>query len=325
MIQKIIIAVSLLFSFNIYAVVLKVAVLAPEGTSWADSLRQIAQDVKKETGGEVEFKVYYGGTQGDEGDVLRKIRVGQLHGGVFTGRTLGEVNGDTRVMEIPFTFKHDRERALEVLYKMAPYFNQGFEKKGFKGLGYCELGLVYLGLINKFEKFSDLSGVKIWSWEGDNLVSTLINELNLVAVPLQLPDVLTSLSTGMLQAVYAPGFGHMAFQWNTKIKYMLDYPLSFATGAFLLDIKQWNKVPAKHKDIVEKITNKYFKEVSLSNAKENEDALKVMQASGVKMVKFGDADIKYINDARANVIKKLTGPLFSKDAYTHFEKILKEK
>ena len=98
----------------------KLAVLVPEGTTWGNSLKKLSKEVEAATGGEVSFKIYYGGVSGDEPDVIRKIRIGQLHGGIFTGKTLGDIYGDVRAMEIPFTFYGDLKKASSALEKLTP-------------------------------------------------------------------------------------------------------------------------------------------------------------------------------------------------------------
>ena len=130
--KKIIIQIiALAFAIGVQAgTSFKVAVIAPEGTSWAEILKNMAQEVAASTSSQVEFRVYYGGSQGDEPDVLRKMRTGQLHGGFFTGKTLGEINGDVRVMELPFTFYGDDKKAMAIMDKMTPTFNKTFDKRG---------------------------------------------------------------------------------------------------------------------------------------------------------------------------------------------------
>ncbi|MFZ8933090.1 MAG: TRAP transporter substrate-binding protein DctP, partial [Bacteriovoracaceae bacterium] len=133
----------LFLSLSVSAKTFKVGVLAPEGTAWSENLKKLTKEVKKATEGRVKFKIYYGGAQGDEPDVLRKIRVRQLHGGVFTGKTLGDINGDVRVIELPFTFIDNREKAWKTLTGMKDFFNETFENKGVKNLGFFEIGQVY--------------------------------------------------------------------------------------------------------------------------------------------------------------------------------------
>ena len=224
----------------------KLAVLVPEGTTWGNSLKKFAKEVDAVTGGEVNLKVYYGGVSGDEPDVLRKVRIGQLHGGIFTGKTLGDINGDVRAMEIPFTFYNNQKKASETLNKLAPQFDSTFKAKGFVNLGFYEIGQVYVVSTKKVSNLNELKGVKIWSWEGDPLVGAMLDSLQLVSVPLALPDVLSSLSTGIINAAYAPPLAILALQWNTKVKYLVDFPTAFSIGALLISDKVWVKIKPDH-------------------------------------------------------------------------------
>ena len=126
----------LVLSTKSFALTLKMGVLAPEGTAWAQNLKKMAKEIKKATKKKIKFKIYYGGAQGDEPDVLRKIRIGQLHGGIFTGKTLGEISGDVRVIEVPFNFAGDGKRAWRTVTKMTEYFNEKLLEKEFVNLGF---------------------------------------------------------------------------------------------------------------------------------------------------------------------------------------------
>lgn len=321
--MKFLALIALLASFSVSAQTLKVGVLAPEGTTWANKMDEMAKEIKKATDGKVKLRFYFGGSQGDETDVLRKIRVGQLQGGIFTGKTLGEISGDVRVIELPFTFGDNRTKALDTLVKMTPFFDKQFDAAGFQSLGFFELGMIYFVSQVKTNKLDDLGGVKIWSWEGDKLVEAMIKELNLVSVPLPLPDVLSSLSTGIVQAAYAPPMGMLALQWNTKIKYIVDFPITYSVGAFLLDKKSWAKIPAQYHAKINEISRRYVTEVNTANLKDNADALKVMQASGIEMLKFPEEDAKKGKALHAAMVKRLKGDLFSPQAYEMLSKHLK--
>lgn len=314
----------ILFSLPVHAKTLKVGVLAPEGTAWSQNLKLLSAKVKEVTGGKVKFKIYYGGAQGDEPDVLRKIRVGQLHGGVFTGKTLGDINGDVRVMELPFTFIDDREKAWKTLSELSSYFNKKFEEKGFVNLGFFEIGQVYFVSQKKTDNLESLKGIKIWSWQGDELVTSLVNSMNLVSVPLPLPDVLSSLATKIVEAAYAPPLGIVALQWNTKIKYIIDFPLAYSVGAFLVDKKEWNKISAEHRKAILDIGNTYIAKVNTANVKDNKDALASMKELGIEFLEFPKKDLNLAKSYRADVVKKLTGNLFSKEALTKLEAELKK-
>jgi TRAP-type C4-dicarboxylate transport system substrate-binding protein len=298
----------------------KLAVLVPEGTTWGNSLKKFAKEVDAVTGGEVNLKVYYGGVSGDEPDVLRKVRIGQLHGGIFTGKTLGDINGDVRAMEIPFTFYNNQKKASETLNKLAPQFNSTFKAKGFVNLGFYEIGQVYVVSTKKVSNLNELKGVKIWSWEGDPLVGAMLDSLQLVSVPLALPDVLSSLSTGIINAAYAPPLAILALQWNTKVKYLVDFPTAFSIGALLISDKVWVKIKPDHQQKILFLSKKYVKEANDKSIEESESAKQLLKKSGIEFVSFPEADYKAAAGVRSQVINKLKDKYISSKILQLLEK-----
>jgi TRAP-type C4-dicarboxylate transport system substrate-binding protein len=284
---------------------IKLAVLVPEGTSWGSSLKKLSKEVEAATNGEVHFKVYFGGVSGDEPDVLRKVRIGQLHGGIFTGKTLGDIQGDVRAMEIPFTFYGNKKKASDTLAKLSPQFNQGLKSKGFVNLGFYEIGQVYVVSTKKVSSLKELKGIKIWSWEGDPLVGALLESLQLVSVPLALPDVLSSLSTGIINAAYAPPLGIIALQWHTKIKYLVDFPTAYSIGALLISDKVWKKIKLDHQKKIIDIAQRLIREANEKSITESETAKAQLKSSGIEFVSFPNADYKEAASVRSLVIDKL--------------------
>ncbi|MDE2734408.1 MAG: TRAP transporter substrate-binding protein DctP, partial [Gemmatimonadota bacterium] len=122
---------------------LKIATLAPEGSSWAKVLRTIDADVRRETNGNVGFKIYPGGVQGDEKVVLRKMRIGQLHGGNFGGQGVSQTLPDVLALQMPFLFDSYAEVDY-VLEKMDAFYRQGYEERGYVFLGWADIGFVHI-------------------------------------------------------------------------------------------------------------------------------------------------------------------------------------
>ena len=284
---------------------LKVSTLVPQGTTWAKSLGAMAKEVARQTQGRVRFNIYYGGVVGDEAVVLRKIRIGQMHGAFFTGRTLGQIHGDVRVMEVPFTFKHDRAKALKVLRALAPSFDRGFERNGFKNLGFFEIGKVYLVSTKKVTNLQQLRGIKVWSWEGDELVALFSQEMKLVSVPLALPDVLTALSTGIVDAAYASPMGVLALQWSSKVKYLVDFPLAYSIGGLLISLGEWKKIGRQDRRAVERIVAAGLEKSSEQTMRENVQALQALRSVGVEFNQFPASDIAEADRVGRSLFGKL--------------------
>lgn len=315
---------SIFLSLNVFASQqIKIGVLVPEGTTWGNSLKKFSKEVSTLTGGEINFKIYYGGVSGDEPDVLRKVRIGQLHGGIFTGKTLGDINGDVRVMEIPFTFYQNQKKASETLVKLTPQFDVTLKAKGFVNLGFYEIGQVYVVSTKKVTNLNELKGIKIWSWEGDPLVGAMLDSLKLVSVPLALPDVLSSLSTGIINAAYAPPLAIIALQWNTKVKYLVDFPTAFSIGALLISDKIWSKIKPDHQQKILMISKKYVKEANDKSVEESESSKQLLKKSGIEFVSFPEADYKAAAAVRSEVINKLKNKYISAKVLDLLEKEIK--
>ena len=303
------------------AVTIKLATLVPKGTNWAKTISDMSKEIKEKTDGKVKVKVFYGGVQGDEPDVLRKTRIGQVHGGIFTGKTLGDINSDIRAIELPFNFYHDHQKAMKAISSLREYYDNKLLTKGFVSLGFYGIGKVYVVSTKKVTNLSELQGVKMWAWEGDFLIRTMMESLGLVTVPLALPDVMSSLSTGIIEAAYGPPLAILALQWQNKIKYIIDFPTAYSLGALLVTKKQRKKIPKNYQQSVKDIAQKYVDKANKMSVKDNEQALKTLKDLGVELVEFSKEDLKKAEKIREDVIGKLKGKLLSESIINKIEKL----
>ena len=113
------------------AQVIKIATLAPDGSGWMRELRAAAAEVKAGTAGRVEVKFYPGGVMGGDAVVLRKMRLGQLQGGVLTSSELSLVYPDAPLYSLPFLFK-DWSEVDRVRAQVDPLLAKGFEQRGMR-------------------------------------------------------------------------------------------------------------------------------------------------------------------------------------------------
>ena len=88
---------------------IKIATLAPEGSSWIETFHAIDAEVRTKTNQQVGFKFYPGGVMGDEKDMLRKVHIGQIHGAALTSAGLSAIFSEMDVFQIPFLFESHHE------------------------------------------------------------------------------------------------------------------------------------------------------------------------------------------------------------------------
>jgi TRAP-type C4-dicarboxylate transport system substrate-binding protein len=120
-----------------------------------------------------------------------------------------------------------------------------------------------------------------------------------------LPDVLSSLSTGIINAAYAPPLAILALQWHTKIKYLVDFPTANSIGALLVSDKVWAKIKPDHQQKIMALSQKIVAEANQKNSAENLTAREQLKKSGIQFISFPPEDYKKAAAARATVVSKV--------------------
>jgi TRAP-type C4-dicarboxylate transport system substrate-binding protein len=226
--------------------------------------------------------------QGDEKDVLRKIRNGQLHSGGFTGFGLGTVVPPVRVQELPFLFKDLAE--LDYLREQTDdYFVKLFDEAGYVLLGWTDVGFIYLMSKQPIRTPEDMESARMWVWSGDPLAELFFRAFDLSPIPLAAPDVLTSLQTGVIDAVYGSPLAAIALQWFTRIDYMTDVPITHGIGAVLVSKRALRKVSPADIETLRQVAAPHLRALTLKTREQNQEAIEEMKKEGVEVVGVDDA------------------------------------
>jgi TRAP-type C4-dicarboxylate transport system substrate-binding protein len=262
---------------------IKFATLAPDGSTWMKVMHAIDDEVRAATENRVGFKFYPGGVQGDEKDVLRKIRNGQIHGGGFTGYGLGAVAPEYRVIELPFMFK-DVGEIDYVRGELDSFMSDAFKQKGFVLLGWADVGFVYLFSNVPITTPDELRRAKMWTWSGDLLAEIFFKAFDVSPIPLALPDVLTSLQMGVINGAYSSPLACVALQWFTRVKYMSNVPITYGFGAMLVSEDALRDVSAADVETLRQVCRKHSKILVDKTRVENDEAIQAMKKEGVTLL-----------------------------------------
>ena len=301
--------------------VIKFATLAPQGSTWMRVMDEFSAEVLAKTGGDVKFKTYAGGVQGDEKDVLRKIRLGQLHGGGMTGVGLGLIAPSVRVLDAPFLFKNTAE-VDGIHAAFDPELRKYFEDGGYVLLGWAEVGLVYLYTAQRVEKPADLRSVKMWTWEGDPVAEAALRALDVSPIPLSVTDVMTSLQTGLINGVYGSPLSVIAMQWFTKTKYMLGVPITNASGAAVMSKQAFDKLKPEHQKILLDLGAKHFSRLTTLSREDNTKSVETLKKQGITVTTPDAQAQAAFESAGIKARQSLSGKLYTADLLDRMEKKL---
>jgi TRAP-type C4-dicarboxylate transport system substrate-binding protein len=284
----------------------KIATLAPDGTTWMKEMRAGAEEVEKQTQGRVKFKFYPGGIMGNDASVLRKMRIGQLHGAAITGNSLSEIYPDAQLYSLPLQFRSYAEVDY-VREKMDPILRKGLEDAGLVPIGFTEGGFAYLFSQRSVATQDELKKCKIWIPENDIVNSTAFQSAGVSPVPLPFADVYTGLQTGLLDSAVTLPTAAIAFQWHTKLKTFTDIPLSYIVGMLAINKKSFEQLSPADQATVRKVMAEAFTRLNKLNRQDNESARAALKKQGLefntlsleerdKWQKFADEAILKLKD-----------------------------
>jgi len=282
--------------------VIKFATLAPPGTAWMNLLEEWGENVKTRSNGRLAFKFYPGGVQGDEPEVLKKMRFNQLQGGAFTGYGIGRMYSPARVMELPFLFR-DVEEIDHVRAHFMPEFEKGFRDNGYELVGWMEVGFVHMFSKQPIRSLEEMRSRRVWLWQGDPIGQAFFKASGISPIHLSIVDVYTSLSTGLIDTAYAPPLGAIALQWFTKTKYVSSISLTNGMGGLIISRRFFDRLPGDLQAILRESGEEAGEKLVAATRTDNDKALLELKQRGMIFIEpgegMGEADLLAIRDRAA--------------------------
>jgi TRAP-type C4-dicarboxylate transport system substrate-binding protein len=299
----------------------KIATLAPEGSAWMVAFHEFARQLEEHTQGKLKIKFFAGGTAGDERDVVRKMKLGQINGAAVTAIGLGLIQPEVRVLELPMLIASYEELDY-VRNKLDSELRKKFEEKGYVLLAWGDVGPVHIFSNIPLKSKADLAQTKLWAWVDDPLVKQLFEQLGVNGVPLNVPDVLPSLQTGLINACYGSPLSTLALQWYTKVKYMTSLSITHAVGASVVTKKDFDKLTPDLQKIVIEDSRAFETKLLKLLRGENDKALKSMKQAGLQVVESPPDMVKEFTAQAVAMRPKLENKVYTHDFRMKVEKMI---
>jgi TRAP-type C4-dicarboxylate transport system substrate-binding protein len=308
----------------VQATQLKIATVMPAGSAWMQAMRSAAGDIKEQTEGRVIIKLYAGGVMGNDKKVLRKIRIGQLQGGVFTANGLSDRYSDILIYGLPLVF-HSQEEVDYVREKMDPILAEGLEAAGFVSFGFAGGGFAKFMGNQPVRSIEDLRGKKVWVPEGDTISYEAMVALDLSPVVLPITDVLTGLQTGLLEYIATPPVGAVVLQWYTKVKYVSTLPIAYAIATMVVDKRAFGGISEADQAIVRERFSAVYDQFDQQQRTDNRQAEEALAANGLQFINPDSELVPQLRQAAnaANVQMGKDG-VFSAELLDQMQALLEE-
>ncbi len=290
---------------------IKLGSLAPEGTPYHQALLDIAQAWKTISGGKVQLRIYPGGVVGDDADMIRKMRIGQLNGAALSSMSTISIVPDVEALSFPTMIRTDEEFD-HVLTEVAPDLERQFNEKGFTVVCWTLAGWVRFFAREPVIAPADLKRQKQFFWGSDAAYLDLLKSSGFQPVPLPVGELLPALQSGLVDAFAAPPTVALAFQWHSRTPHMTDMAWQPLPGCVLIDNRTWNKLPEAQRAEMLAASRAIATDLLRKSRALEADAIAAMTAQGLTAHAVPDAvREEWIAFVREQGYPRFIGPRFS--------------
>jgi TRAP-type C4-dicarboxylate transport system substrate-binding protein len=264
-------------------VTIKLGTLAPNGSTWHNLLREMGERWAEASGGKVKLKIYPGGTQGSESDMVRKMKVGQLQAAAISNVGMHDIAREPQGISAPGVIASEAEFKA-VFAKVEPELDKLLESKGVVPLQWSQIGFANIFCTKPYKTPAEMADAKMFAWDGDPASVEAWAAAGFKPVVISSTDVMPSLQTGLINCIANVPLYMLTTRLFERTRYMINYPWGYLVGGTLVNKDTWQKVPADLRPKLLAIAQEVGAKVDQDVRKLNEDAISAMKQQGLQVL-----------------------------------------
>jgi TRAP-type transport system periplasmic protein len=268
---------------------LRIAVIAPRDSDLSKAFLKLDKGLRAATANAWGLRLYPGGVAGDENDVLRKMRIGQMDGTTVTSIGLSQIVRETTLLNLPGVVR-DYKQLEAVQAVMNKEWEASFERAGYKLLRWGETGRLRWFAREPLTRPSSIKHMRPWIWPASSSQKGIMAATGATGVPLGVPEVYGALQTGMIDMVISTAVALVSLQWHSTLKRMTKNTTGVLVGAILVSADKWKSLPPAVQAHVTAELNK-------NNLSDRDDIRKADERSYASLLKRGYVADEWTGDA----------------------------
>jgi len=278
---------------------IKFASQAPENSPWHAMFKELGAGWEEVTDGRVSLTIYPGGVSGDESDIIRKMRIGQLHAAALTSSGLTDIDESFSVFGIPLFFDSWDELNY-VLEDIGPGLQDSLEENGYVFMTWGHIGWVHFFTKEPVARLDDLRKLKIFTWAGDDRMVQWWHANGFRPVPLALPDAMQGLTTGLIDTMISPPLAALSLQWYKETPYMIDIGLVPMVGALVMTRRAWNKIDEADRPKLLAVAKEVGQKLMRRIPGMDKFAVDTMKRAGLEVLEIRESEhsAEWLNEAK---------------------------
>jgi TRAP-type C4-dicarboxylate transport system substrate-binding protein len=291
--------------------VLSIATLAPPGSAMVRGLEAWNRELRRRSGGALSLRLYTGGVQGDDPEVVRKIRSGRLDGGTITATGLASIHRPALVFQLPGLFQ-TYEQLDAARAALGPEIDRGIESAGFHMLGWADVGHARLFSTEPARAPADLRGRHVWVRDDDLVLPSFATRSGAIPVELGVPEVLGALSTHRVDTFLAPPLVALALQWTSHVRYVNEIPMSIVVGGTVMSHEAYAALPDDQRALLDETGAQFHLLGRRASRRHEREGIDALADHGITVVETNYAAIEGWRDLgralRADVAAQIASP-----------------
>lgn len=293
---------------------LRIGSLVPKNSLYHRQLMEIGEAWRNAEGGG-KYLVYPDGSQGGETDIVRRMRIGQLQGGLLSVAGLEAIEPSIAALQLmPLMFR-SWEEVDYVREKMRAGMEKKFLDKGFVILAWGDAGWVRFFSKQPAAGPADYRGMKFFAWGSEAAQQEIMKNLGYTPVPLEVSDILPAIQTGMINAVPSTPYFALATQVYTSAPYMLDLNWAPIVGALVITRKAWDSMSPAGQKAVQAAGLKAGDKMRVQARKEVDEAVEAMKKRGLTVTKPNAEQMKAWRELADKLYPQIRGKLVPADTF----------
>jgi TRAP-type C4-dicarboxylate transport system substrate-binding protein len=264
---------------------IRMASIAPENSPWGRALNRLAAEWNEISDGRVSLQVFHNSVAGDESDMIRKMRIGQLQAGVFSNVGMTALSQKVLTLSMPLLIRSEAEYDY-VFDKVRPALDEEIEQKGFVPLAWSLAGWLRYFSKEEIRDPTELQGVKLAASPAEMQLVRGYQLMGYQPIPIPHAERLAALTSGMATAYLSVPILAASFQWFGATPYMVSMKIGPAPGAIIMTRRAHARLPRDIRDellaAVERVQNNYGQEIRDLEA----EAISTMREYGLEVVEL---------------------------------------
>jgi len=304
-------------------IVIRMGTLVPKGSPWHDILQTMGDKWKEASGGTVELKIYPGGEQGDEPEMVQKIGIKKLQAVAISGAGLSGIDPSIFALQVPMLLDSYEELDY-VRDRIAPRLEKELAQRGFIVLNWADVGWVHFFTKQPAVHPDDIRKLKLCVLQGDNNTFQLYKVNGFHPVALAATDILTGLETGLVDAFQSPPLLALSNQWFGAAKNMLDLRFVQLIGATLISKEVWDKIPPQVQKPMRESARIAGVGLREEIRKAEASSIPLMQQFGLNVVHTDDKSLEEWRTLSESVYPKVRGGMVPADLFDEVKRLRDE-